>query len=108
MTKLSPQSEAAAQAWDALWPILVEDAKYAEEEARRLATSATRRTAVRTLFSCLEGAIYLQRLLPLVSETKRPDRFTAAEIALLKEETYILTSDGSPKTSTRFLRIEQN
>lgn len=102
------RKEDANFAWESMWPILVEDGKGAIETARKVNTSTARRTAFRTLFACLEGAIYLQKLIPLVSAANPDSPYTPDEIALLREEGYQLDADGTTKAVKRFLRIEDN
>jgi hypothetical protein len=66
-----------------------------------------RRAYFRTAFTYIEAIVFqLKRL--SVSEVDSSVRFTAAEVALLNEETYSLRNNGSPRTQSAHLPLLDN
>lgn len=94
---------------DRLMPML-EDAQWAEEALEREDNQFTRRAYVRSLFSLIEGSIWVlkQTVLHAPASNGNVKRISAAEYALLSDKTYDLKSNGQPKEQVKFLKLPEN
>jgi hypothetical protein len=81
------------------------DAIVSHSRAKEEGTDYARRQYVRSVFAMIEGTIYVMKLL-----AKRPDieRFSAAELSLLSEESYDLNDMGKPIIRPHYLKLEKN
>ena len=88
---------------------LTQDSGSASEQLRAAPDSQiARRAYVRSTFGMVEGITnYLKTLALRVGESNR-DLFTAAETALLREESYAVNAKGEAYVQPRFIKIEDN
>jgi len=71
-------------------------------------TPFAHRTLIRTYFSLVEGLAFQLRQVTLATLEPHPDRLTAAELSLLREERYSLNKKGEPEASENFQRVLPN
>lgn len=68
-----------------------------------------RRTYIRSIFSCIEGTIWLLKDVCFNAKPMKGVRtMSVAEYALLKEESYELKNNGEAAISAKFLRLPDN
>jgi hypothetical protein len=88
-----------------LFQVLNDDVEQALRYVEADDTQYHRRASVRAMFAAIEGTVYLIKQ----SALHEPDaRFTAAELALLREEAYTLDSRGQVKKQPKFLPLDLN
>jgi hypothetical protein len=94
---------------DRLMPML-DDARWAEEALERDDNQFTRRAYVRSLFSLIEGSIWVlkQTVLHCPASHEKGKRLSAAEYVLLTDKAYDLKSNGQPKEQVKFLKLPEN
>jgi hypothetical protein len=94
---------------DSLMPLL-EDAADAESYLDNNPHSQfARRTYIRSIFSCIEGTIWILKDVCFNAKPIKGKRtMSVAEYALLKEESFELKNSGEPSTSAKFLRLPDN
>ena len=94
---------------DRLTP-LVEDSEWAEKILDKEDNQFTRRAYIRSLFSMIEGSIWVfkQTLLHTGIHEGHLKNLSIAEYALLSEITYDLKSNGRPKEQTKYLKLPEN
>jgi hypothetical protein len=77
-------------------------------QAKADGSSVSKRSAVRAAFAAIEGLVSATKGMVLEPLHAVRPHYTDAEIALLREETYSLTSKGDAVAQPRFLRLEEN
>ena len=89
---------------------LLEDAAEAESNLDKNPTSQfARRTYIRTIFSCVEGTVWvLKDVCFKAKPTSGKRTMSVAEFSLLKEVSYELKNNGEIGTSAKFLRLPDN
>ena len=90
--------------------VLLHDADEAEAYLNANPESQfSRRIYVRSIFSTIEGSIWILKTACLAgTDAKGRQFFTPAELALLREESYELKSNGEVKVSIKFLKLPDN
>jgi hypothetical protein len=90
--------------------VLLQDAEEAETNLDANPESQfARRTYIRSIFSALEGTVWLLKTACLAAvDATGKQLFTPAELALLREESYELRSNGEIKVSAKFLKLPDN
>jgi len=99
--------EAADRLFGELYPPLMKDAHRALKQAEEDSSDYNRRVAFRVVFSAIEGLVWILKDHALAGGYFE-NEYSAAEIALLREEEYILNDRGKAITKTRFVRIGDN
>lgn len=91
-------------------PILAmaDDVLRAEEGMNAASDAYSRRNYIRSLFAMIEGTVYVLKQMALMAQRARPELLTTAEIALLNEQSFDLSSKGEARTTTKFLRLVDN
>lgn len=94
---------------DSLMPML-EDAAEAESNLDKNPKSQfARRTYIRSIFSCLEGTVWILKDVCFKAKPTSGKRtMSVAEFSLLKEVSYELKNNGEIGTSAKFLRLPDN
>lgn len=89
---------------------IIEDALWAESALDREDNKFTRRAYIRSLFSMIEGTVWILKQTVLVAPVRGggPKRFSPAEYALLSDKTYDLDRNGEPKEQVKFLKLPEN
>lgn len=89
---------------------LLEDAEEAEAYLDANPKSQfARRTYIRSIFSCIEGVIWILKDVCFNAKPLKGKRtISVAEYALLKDESYDLKNNGETATSSKFLRLSDN
>ncbi len=89
---------------------MIEDALWAENILEKEDNQFTRRAYIRSLFSMIEGAVWVLKQTVLLAPTSNGNikKFTAVEYALLSDKTYELKSNGEPKVQTKYLKLPEN
>lgn len=92
-----------------LMPML-NDAHWAEKALDAEDNQFTRRAYIRSLFSLIEGSIWVlkQTVLHAPVSEGHVKKLSAAEYALLSDKTYDLKRNGQPKEQAKFLKLPEN
>jgi hypothetical protein len=99
-----PENERLA-AWNSdFLKELSKDVGAASERLRQEDTPVARRSYTRAVFAEVEGITNYLKVLSL----RTPLSFSAAELAMLKEETYSVNDKGEAYAQLKFVRIEDN
>jgi hypothetical protein len=98
------------QEWDsAFLRELTQDSASASEQLRSTPDSQiARRGYVRSTFGMVEGITNYLKTLALRAGERNRALFTAAETALLREESYAINAKGEAYVQPRFIKIEDN
>jgi hypothetical protein len=83
---------------------IFDDVRRAERELHKDDSSFMRRAYVRATFSSVEGFAFTLKKIAL----GKPELFTSAELAILREEDYQLTASGDVRVGRRFPRTAEN
>ncbi|MES2373406.1 MAG: hypothetical protein V4557_12550 [Bacteroidota bacterium] len=89
---------------------LIEDAAEAENELSKNEDSQfARRTYIRSIFSCLEGTIWILKDVCFNAKPQTGVRkMSVAEYTMLKEISFELKNNGDVKSAVKFLRLPDN
>ncbi len=88
---------------------LTSDVKRAADDLKRSDDQFHRRSYIRSVFSAIEGIIFLFKQLCLEGAARATYvEFTSGEIALLKEEIYSLQKNGTLSKQPRYMPIAEN
>jgi len=95
---------------DIIEPItkLLDDAHAAETHLEQNDSQFARRAYVRSVFSSLEGIIWLLKQVCLTLQSASSSRIDPAEFALLQDQSYDLKNNGETSVQTKFLRTSDN
>jgi hypothetical protein len=85
-----------------------DDLERAEKELITNADSSARRNYIRALFAAIELTIYILKQTILIAASSETGKLSAAELALLREETFDLKSNGEAHTRKKVLRVADN
>lgn len=92
--------------YSAIGPELHKDLFQAILDLRSEDIQPRRRALIRSFFACVEGTVFIIKQLAL--ETEKRGWYTAAELAILREESYALNSRGDACVQSKFLRTDEN
>lgn len=88
--------------------VVMDDVHEAFEAIEATDNQYNRRNFVRCVFSGIEGITFFLRQDTLGRLADRPDLYSDAEVALLKEESYRLDENGIAKARPLYSRLEAN
>lgn len=90
--------------------VLLDDAHAAETFLDATDGQFERRAYVRSMMAMIEGTIWLLKQTCLKASTPNgsPRHFSAAELAMLSDQTYDLKNNGEVRTTTKFLKLPDN
>lgn len=103
-----PLDPDAVQLFMELTSALHQDVVSLFSQANVDGSSLSKRSAVRAAFAAIEGLVSATKGLVLEPLHAVRPHYSDAEIALLREQTYSLTSKGDAVAQPRFLRLEEN
>jgi hypothetical protein len=98
---------AAIDQLKSVWAILSSDLDCAREYGQTENTPYAQRALIRAFFAAVEGLSYQLRVVTLAS-LEKTEHLSIAEIALLREERYVLDRKGRPKASSSFLQFPES
>jgi hypothetical protein len=109
MLTANPTSEGEAAKEDRrlLEQTVLADAVQAVKAITENPTPYDRRTAVRTVFTCIEGMTFFMRQYCLYLHDAGESSYSPAELALLREESYGLDDKGTETTSPARIGLQR-
>jgi len=106
--EMAHQSEIYFEDYKKFMDILIYDASAAQKELTQSDTQGKGRTYVRAVFALFEGDTFQRKRLALMRHEQAQEEFSEAELALLREEQYVLTKTGEVKIQKKFLKLADN
>jgi len=94
--------------YKALIEILSNDLIAAGQELNQPDLQLRRRTLFRAFFAQVEGETSLRKEFALLQHAERQTVFSEPELAMLREEQYVLANNGEVRVQPKFLRLTDN
>lgn len=94
--------------YKALIEVLSNDLIAAGQELNQPDLQLRRRTLFRAFFAQVEGETSLRKEFALLQHAERQTVFSEPELAMLREEQYVLANNGEVRVQPKFLRLTDN
>jgi hypothetical protein len=91
-----------------LFDLLAKDTIAVAGKSKKRLSQTKRRSFIRALFAWIEADTFNRKQIALLLHHEGQVDFSAAELALLREEHYDLDPKGQARTQQKFLRLAEN